>query len=521
MKQLSGQDNSFLEIEGIGLPQHISSVAIYDQSTAPGGSVRFKDILSHLKSRLHLSPIFTSKLHQVPMGVDRPYLVEDPELDLEYHVRHIALPQPGDWRQLCIMLARINSRPLDLSRPLWEMYVIEGLDNIDGVPPGSFALLIRIHHCVMDGASGVAMMSAIHDLGPKPRKLETPPVRIIEQPQSDAVLLGRAYANALRKPRRFYQLGKKLMGQTRRKPDAQSTEGAKRQVETRFNKEISAHRVLDSISLDFAEVREIKNGLEGATINDVMLTVVTGALHKYLKAEGELPDEPLTCGCPIDVRAENEKDTGGNVIGFMGVNLHTQIEDPMERFQAIHDSANKAKAHAQASDERINKEIMDTVPGGLMTAAMRVTAAMGVNTTPFNTMLTNVPGPPNQLYFAGAQIVEGFGIGPLVPNVGLFHTASSSVMNKQGKINFSFWACREALPNPDFYRQCIEESYAELKAAAVPTRAGKSKPRGKTKARTKTKSTAKTKAKTKSKARAKPKAVAKARPASKRKTARA
>jgi WS/DGAT/MGAT family acyltransferase len=516
MKQLSGQDNSFLEIEGIGLPQHISSVAIYDQSTAPGGSVRFKDILSHLKSRLHLSPIFTSKLHQVPMGVDRPYLVDDPDLDLEYHVRHIALPQPGDWRQLCISLARINARPLDMSRPLWEMYVIEGLDNIDNVPKGSFALLIRIHHCVMDGASGVAMMSAIHDLGPKPRKLKPEQVRIIELPQSDAVLLGRAYVNALRKPRRFYQLGKKMMGQqrqSRRMPSTERTEGAKRQVETRFNREISAHRVLDSISLDFAEVRAIKNGLEGATINDVMLTVVTGALHKYLKAEGELPDEPLTCGCPIDVRDKNEKDTGGNVIGFMGVNLHTQIEDPLERFQAIHDSANKAKAHAQASDVRINKEIMDTVPGGLMTAAMRVTAAMGVNTTPFNTMLTNVPGPPNQLYFAGAQIVEGFGIGPLVPNVGLFHTASSSVMNKEGKINFSFWACREALPNPDFYRQCIEESYAELKAATVPTRAKKSKPRAKTKAQTK----AKTAAKTKAKARAK----AKAKPANKRKTTRA
>ncbi|MBT4519678.1 MAG: DUF1298 domain-containing protein [Halieaceae bacterium] len=199
-----------------------------------------------------------------------------------------------------------------------------------------------------------------------------------------------------------------------------------------------------------------------------MLSITSGALHKYLKAEGELPEEALTCGCPIDVRKEGEKGTGGNVIGFMGVNLCTEHEDPYERFKAVHKAALDAKAHAQASDVRTNMEIIDTVPGGIMTAAMRVTTAMGINATPFNTMLTNVPGPANQLFFAGAQVVEGFGIGPLVPGVGLFHTASSSVMNKEGKINLSFWACRDMLPNPEFYLQCIEESFIELQAAAKP-----------------------------------------------------
>ena len=432
MKQLSGQDNSFLEIEGIGIPQHISSVAIYDQSTAPDGAVRFKDVLCHLKSRLHLSPIFRNKLQQVPMG----------------------------------------------------------LDHIDNVPKGSFALLIRIHHCVMDGASAVDMMAAIHDFGPEPRQLDPEAVRVIEQPQSDAAMLGRAYVNVLRKPRRFYNLGKKLLGQQRAQqhmPSEERTEGAKRLVSTRFNQELSAHRVLDAVTLDFGEVRAIKDSLEGATINDVMLTIVTGALHKYLKAEGELPLESLTCGCPIDIRDKNDKDTEGNLIGFMGVNLSTQIEDPMERFKAVHEAAVRAKAHAQASDVRIGNEILDTVPGGIMTTAMRATAAMGVNATPYNTMLTNVPGPPNQLYFAGAQIVEGFGIGPLVPGVGLFHTASSSVMNKEGKGNFSFWACRDMLPNPDFYKQCIEETYAELNAVTL---AGKAKAKAKAKAKPKAKAKA-------------------------------
>ena len=412
MKQLSGQDNSFLGIESIGLPQHISSVAIYDQSTADGKVVRFKDILGHLESRLHLSSIFRCKLQQVSFGADRPYLVDDPDFDLEYHVRHIALP--------------------------------------------------------------------------KPRDIEPEGVRIIENPHSDAALLGRAYLNALRKPRRFYELGRTMLVSRkvqRQKPEEARTEGAKRLVSTRFNGEISPHRVLDAITFDFAEIRAIKNTLDGATINDVMLTIVSGALHKYLAAKGELPEETLTCGCPIDVRDDSERGTGGNVIGFMGVNLCTEYEDAAQRFLAVHEAAEEAKAHARASDVRINKQIMDTVPGGIMTTAMRVTAAMGVQATPFNTMLTNIPGPPNQLYFAGAQIVEGFGIGPLVPSVGLFHTASSSVMNKEGKINLSFWACRDMLPDPEIYRGSIEESCTELKSATLDATSGnkkaaKRKPKG-------------------------------------------
>lgn len=478
MKQLSGQDNSFLAIEKNGLPQHIASVAIYDQSTAPGGKVRFKDILSNLESRLHLSELFQKKLLDVPMGMDRPYLVDDKSFDIEYHVRHIALPKPGDWRQLCIQLARINARPLDLSRPLWEMYVIEGLNNIDHIPEGSFALLIRIHHCVMDGASGAEMMAAIHDFGPKPRQIEQPPYQVIKAPPTQVALAGRAYLNALKRPRRFMNLGKQIIGAQRRKRKASADEmghSAERKVLTRFNGEISAHRVLDAVTFDFAELRAIKNTLEGATINDVMLAIVSGALHKFLESVDELPDETLTCGCPIDVRDESEKGTGGNVIGFMGVNLCTEYSDPLERFEAVHEAAVAAKANAQASDVRIPKEVNEALPAGIMTMAMRVTSAMGMNVTPFNTMLTNVPGPVDQLYFAGAQIVEGFGIGPLVPGVGLFHTASSSVQNKEGKLNLSFWACRDMIPQPEIYRQCIVDSFEELRDVTI----GKKKPANK------------------------------------------
>ena len=470
MKQLSGQDNSFLEIERDGVTQNIASISIYDQSTAPGGAVRFKEIISHLESRLHLSPIFRSKLHEVPLGLDKPYLIDDPDFDLEYHVRHIALPKPGDWRQMCIQMARINSRPMDLSKPLWELYVIEGIDNVEGVPSGSFAVLLRMHHAIMDGATAMEMQAAIHDLTPEPRNVPPESRRVIHTPPSTLEVLRKAYINNFfRKPKDIVNLLGSVVkeqispalvnlvtGQQVNLPD---------KPHTRFNNKLSPHRVLDACSFDFAEVRAIKNTLPGATVNDAVLTIVSGALHKYLKAHGELPAESLTCGCPVDVRTEAERGTGGNVVGVMGLRIATEFSDPVERFQAVHDASKVAKENAMASNAHITRDMMNTVPGGIMSMALRVAAQIGQ--MPYNTMVTNVPGPPVQLYFAGCAIVKGFGIGVLQPGMGLFHTCSSAVMNGKGEVLLSFWADRAMMPDPEFYKQCMQDSFDELKAATI------------------------------------------------------
>ena len=167
MQQLTGIDTLFLTQETERTPLHISPLLIYDPSTAPGGSVRFKDILRLFESRLHLAPIFRRKLVQVPFDLDYPYWVETEDFDLEFHVRHIALPRPGDWRQLCIQVARLHARILDRSHPLWEAYVIEGLDNIEGLPKGSFALFLKMHHAAIDGVAGAEIIGAIHDTEPR------------------------------------------------------------------------------------------------------------------------------------------------------------------------------------------------------------------------------------------------------------------------------------------------------------------------------------------------------------------
>ncbi len=169
VQQLTGLDASFVYSESAHAPTHVTSIMIYDQSTAPKGEVTFKGILEYLQDRVHLAHAFRRKLVRVPLDLDHPYWIEDGEFDLEYHVRHIALPKPGDWRQFCIQAARLHARPLDLARPLWEMYIIEGLDGIEGFPKGCFGMVLKVHHAAIDGMAGVEMITAIHEQTPDRR----------------------------------------------------------------------------------------------------------------------------------------------------------------------------------------------------------------------------------------------------------------------------------------------------------------------------------------------------------------
>ena len=482
MQQLTGQDAMFLHAELDGMPQHIGGVSIYDQSTAPDGNVRFKEILAMLEDRVHLSPIFRRKLAFVPYNLGRPYWVEDPDFDMEYHVRHIALPKPGDWRQLCILTARIHSQPLRRAKPLREIYVIEGLNNVEGYPPNCFALLLKVHHCAMDGATGTQFMNMVHDLTPEVQQHGDAPPWIVERP-SKVRMLGQAYIDAWRKPGQVVDMLKESLPavqrirEGRREERIRSIDG---RPNTRFQGKISRHRVVEARKFDFEVIREIKNTLPGTTINDVMLTIVGGGLRRYLEAKGELPDESLVTGCPIDVRSAEERAAGGNMVGFMNVAMRSELTDPLERMAAVHEEALSAKAYAEALGPRFAVDLADVLPGNVLSLAMRTASATGLAEaqTMFNTIVTNVPGPPFQLYMCGAALVDAISLGPLMPNVGLFHIVYSAVQNKKGTINLSFTACRDMLPDPDFYAECLQASHDELREAAL---SPKKKKRGKKK----------------------------------------
>ena len=264
MQQLTAREASFLYADTAQANSNITFVQIYDQSTAPGGHVRFKSILAHIENRLHRSPVFRSKLLQVPLALDEPYWVDDPDFDLEYHVRHIALPKPGDWRQFCIQASRIHARALDLHRPLWEIYVIEGLDSITDLPIGSFALLTKIHHSAIDVASRNDFMDVLHDSTRRPPKPEPPEPWFPERAPGAAPLLLRAGLHLAMAPTKLMdpllRVAPKAMAFLRDvlKPEPHGSA-------TRFNTVVSSHRVFDTRRFLESEFERIRGLVPGAT----------------------------------------------------------------------------------------------------------------------------------------------------------------------------------------------------------------------------------------------------------------
>lgn len=511
MEQLSGQDASFVYLETPTTPMHIGSVGIYDPSTAPGGFVRFKDILRHVESRLDKARSFRQKLVRVPFDIDHPYWVEDSNFDIEYHIRHMALPKPGDWRQLCIQVARLHARPMDLNRPLWEFNIIEGLDNIPGIPPGSFALMAKVHHAAIDGMSGVELSAAVHDIEPKAVEENTKSDWKPEEDPALGEMLFRTWLNSVKQPVRFAQtLANTVPGIARLSKQVSggdvSLKNAKMAPKTMLNGKISSHRVWDGAVFPLADIRAIKDKLEGATVNDVILTIIGGGLRKYLLRHNDLPKQSLSAMAPISVRAEGEKESLGNMVSAMVVQLGTHIEDPAERLRYVHADTGNSKAMTNAVGARTLTDYSQFIPSGLAGLAARLYMRLGVanlHSPVFNVVATNVPGPRVPLYFAGAKMVRMMGTAPIYDGMGLINT----IYSYGPEIAISFTADREIVSDPSAYTAALYEAFEELKAADM------SKPAPKPKAE------AKEAPKAKAAAKAKPKPAAKAKPKAKPKKA--
>jgi WS/DGAT/MGAT family acyltransferase len=476
MRQLSWTDDMMLRAETPAAPLQIQLLLIYDPSTAPGGKVTFKGILEELDARLHLADVFRRRLTELPGGFHRPYWVDDPNFDLEYHVRHIGLPQPGDWRQLCIQTARLHARQIDLRRPPWEITVIEGLNSVPGVPKGSFAMALKLHHCAVDGMASVQMIAALHDLAadsPRPAGPDNP-----WQPgplPSTAELLSRTAINAALQPLRagtvlassaptavrgFAGLPGKLIGGV-------VSRVARRAVpsfppKTRFNQTVSAHRVFEARFHELADFKRIKASVPGSTINDVALAYVGGALRGYLDGHGELPDESLVAACPMSMRKAGDASSNGNVLFGRLQTLGTDIADPIKRLEAIAESTAGSRSGSESTRTQL-LELIGTVPTSLLGMTAKAASALPFSgPTIANTTVTNVPGPAEPLFFSGARLVRAAGLGPLVAGLNLIHVVASY----DGTLSISATADRDALPDPARYAECMEESFQELLAGA-------------------------------------------------------
>jgi diacylglycerol O-acyltransferase len=467
MRQLTGLDASFLYLETANAPMHISGLSIYDQSTAPNGKVRFKEIIENTNARAMGLPVMTQKLVEVPMGLDHPYWVTDGAYDPEFHIRHIALPKPGDWRQLCILISRLHARLLDRNHPLWELYIIEGLDNVEGLPKNCFAMFTKTHHAAIDGTSGMEMTAAMHDLSPDYKHANQPATIKIDSQPSSLELVLRSQLNNIRKPFHFVSVARNTVPGMA-KALAGISKGKLNRVtdipRTRFNGNVSPHRVFNAVRVELDAVKKIKNSVESATVNDAAICIVGGALRKYLKAHDELPEQSLAAMAPVNVRSD--KDTaGGNIVATMTVRVRSDIEDPLERLRAVKEGTGQAKELTNAIGAKAMTDYTQFIPSMLTAQAARLSSRWGLAnrmSPQFNCVVTNVPGPPIPLYNTGAKMVANFGTGPVSDGLGLFHVISSYC----GQFVISATSCREMMPDPDFYRQCLQESFDELLAAA-------------------------------------------------------
>lgn len=472
MRQLQGMDASFVALETRTSPMHIGSILIYNPATAPGGFVRFKDILAFFESRMQLSKTMRQRMVRVPFDLDYPYWIEDPDFDLEYHVRHIALPEPGDWRQLCIQAARIFARPLDLTRPPWEFTVIEGLENVPQFPKGCYAMVTKVHHAAIDGMSGIDLMEAMHTLKADDPAPSAPDDWQAEKVPNPVELLGRSYFNAVTNPLKQLEvaakaapgLAKALKGLAAKDFSVSRDMLAPR---SRFNRVIGAHRVVEGRRFPLEDIKAIRALAPGCKVNDVFLAIVGGALRKYLLAKDDLPDKTLTAMAPISVRAKDEKGDMGNQVAAMVAPLGTHIADPAERLAFVHSKTANSKAMTEAVGARNMTEASKIAPALWMSLGAQLYTRLGLanrGVAPmFSTVVTNVPGPPVPIYSTGAKLESMMGLICLTDGMGLGHTVQSYV----DEATVTFTACRDLMPDPDFYADCLQDSFEELCAASA------------------------------------------------------
>ncbi len=463
MERMSGLDATFLYFETPNMHMHVLGVIVFDPATAaePYSFERVKDVMA---GRLHLVPPFRRKLAPVPFNMHHPVWVEDANFDLDYHIRRIGCPAPGGEKELSELVGDIASRPLDRSRPLWEMYIVEGLQN------GYIASIAKMHHATIDGVSGANLMVHLFDLEPdakiEPEEHPWEPDRM----PTDVERLAYAAVSRFRRPLNIF----KVLPQTirsvsnvvsRRRGGAGGMATPFTAPRTNFNQAITPHRRTAFATTSLDEVKTIKK-VFGATVNDVVLTIVASALRKYLEKRGELPDKSLIATCPVSVRGEDEKDViGSNRVSAMFTSLFTDIVDPVERLAAIHEANKGAKEeHNAVGADLLTNWAEFAAPTTFSLAARMYSGLRLAERHPVihNLVISNVPGPPFPLYFAGAKLVGLNPLGPIMDGAGLNITILSYIDN----INWGFIACRELMPDLWVLADAIPEAQAELLKAA-------------------------------------------------------
>jgi WS/DGAT/MGAT family acyltransferase len=473
MKQLNIQDAGFIIQETDKTPMHICGVSIYNQPPLKGKQrASYDEIIDYIQARIHVAPIMQQKLKRVPGDWDRPYWIKDSDFSLRQHINHIALPAPGDRKQFYKLCSDIMSRPLNLKKPLWEIWIVEGLNDIEDLNQSSFALITKIHHACVDGSSGGQLVQMVNDMQPDGEPWPADPIadELEERIPGQFEMRANAFANNMISA--FGQtasIAKRLPQLTKIATDLAKGErktGAVLSVPTtRFNRTPSENRIFYATTFELTWLKAIrKNLVEGATINDVMVTIVAGGLRRYLAAKNELPELPMAAMLPKSLRAEGDTSKAGNAVGGLLVNIQTDIEDDVARLAAVHDRTTEAKEFSEHAD---TDSIFPNLMGGflyprngkrLVRAQQRLKLMNRIGAVGLNTIITNVPGPNFSLYHMGARMVSFAGVPPLIDGVGIAH----AIYSYCGNVQLSVMSCDDMMPDPEFYEQCLLDAYGSL-----------------------------------------------------------
>jgi diacylglycerol O-acyltransferase len=464
MDRLSGLDATFLYFETPAQHMHVSVAAVLDPSAMPGG-YSFEKIQDLVASRLHLLPPFHRRLVRVPFDLHHPVWVEDPDFDLIHHVRRISCPAPGGPRELASVCGRITSTPLDRSRPLWEVWVIEGLAD------GRFCFLTKVHHCAVDGASGAELLVHLFSTEREAPAPLPPSAAAIEHVPSDSELVRHAIASRLRQPMEMVQLAKRTVGAVadvvRRRRDPSMVVGGTPLTapRTRFNGAINARRSVAFARVPLGDVKAIRKAT-GVTVNDVVLALCAGTLRTYLLRHGELPAQPLVAVCPISVRDRVPASTSSNKVSAMFTSLATQVADPVERLRAIQNVTRGAKEEHNAIGADMLQNWAEFAAPTMFSLAARLYARMKLadrHRPVHNLVISNVPGPPFPLYLGGAELVAAYPLGPVFEGAGL----NITVLSYMGSLDFGFNAAANAVPDLWDLAGCVQPAFDELSRAVL------------------------------------------------------
>ena len=457
--RLTGLDASFLHMERAGAHMHVASTILFE-----GSSPSHEEFRDQIESRLHLVPRFRQKLRTVPFDQGRPVWVDDPFLNLDYHVRRTALPAPGSEEQLRNLAARVFSQQLDRTKPLWELWLVEGMAD------DRFAVIGKSHHALVDGVSGVDITTVLFDLEADPDHPPVRPPKWAPRPEpSDLDLLADALKQRVTSPREIVRGARAALRGPRQVlrglvDTGKFLEGATAAPSTPFNVEIGPHRRLAFVRGDLADFKRVKNA-HGGTVNDVVLSVVAGALGNYLRARGhETEGLEMKAMVPVSVRADEEHGALGNRISAMMASLPVGAEDPVERLRLVSETMGDLKGSGQAVGAELLTKLTDFAPPTIASQAARLQPAQRF----FNLVVTNVPGPQFPLYLMGRRMSSIFPLVPLARRQAL----CVGIMSYDGKIDFGLVGDYDAMADLDSFALDLEGAIAEAVATAPPLENG-------------------------------------------------